>query len=159
MFTEHREGIGIHSYHEGRATCELNHLTESIVNKWALQFQHADDAVKVSKYDDLQNLIRELPVRHFTITRVIVSEIKPLTEPPPKPAPPPPTMQEGIEKELNQKKDATRFTNQWRETTKKNDPDIWTDDEDASIFDNSIEDIKNKLRGRPWRKNPPQKPL
>jgi hypothetical protein len=155
VFTEHREGW-FYYYDEGRAQCELDALSESAVNRWALQFQHADEAVNISGYDALQNLIRELPARHCTITRAIVSKIRPLTDPPPKPQPPPPTMKEGIEKQLNQKKDATRFTNDWRVTSKKNDPDVWADPEDASIFEKSIEIIKNKLRGQVYQKEPPK---
>jgi len=100
---------------------------DSVTNRWGLQFPSADAAVDLSSYASLAHDLMAIASSDFTIKKVVVRDIIPLSERVKIESPKPirPSFTEQVLSYIDEVVPALEAVEQKEETLKRTKPDLW----------------------------------
>lgn len=137
------------------ATQEIRQALEaeaaSVVNRWALQFSSAEDALDPDAYESLASQLRAIASPAFVMRRVIVQQIIPLSDRIPEPTPPPPpqpTKQSRAEKIILEMREMISTLDDLRKyqiQSEAKNKDLWDDPWIGDLLRNKFEDLKGSI--------------
>lgn len=122
----------------------------STVHRWALTLASAEEALKPDAYKSLTEMIESIDSTEFTIDRVVVQHLFPITAPlpKPKPAPPPPpptkTRAERIISERKEMRSTLKAVIQDEKESHEQDKELWED----PLIGNWLENQSTNTKGR-----------